>query len=88
MHITHSSEDDNLEQLLSSSILAIQRDCGKFDVEGNELGRELVFERARYAYNDALEFFQNNFLSEIHSFALTLLPDEPEETEGVPIDQI
>ncbi|WP_409297748.1 phage gp6-like head-tail connector protein [Peribacillus sp. SCS-26] len=78
MHITHSSEDIHLKGLLSSSYKAIKRDCGEFDIEENEMGKELVFGRARYAYNDSLEFFQKNFLSELHSFSFTLLPD-PEE---------
>ena len=83
MRITHSIEDDNLQRLLSSSYEAIKRDCGSFDITTNAMGRELVFERTRYAYNDALEFFQTNFLSEIHSFGFSLLPDLPEEGDSV-----
>ncbi|MGM9925601.1 MAG: phage gp6-like head-tail connector protein [Bacillus sp. (in: firmicutes)] len=75
MHITHSMEDSNLKRLLSSSYEAIKRDCGGFDITSNAMGRELVFERARYTYNDALEFFQTNFLSELHSFSFSLLPE-------------
>ena len=75
MHITHSMEDSNLQRLLSSSYEAIKRDCGDFDITKNVMGRELVFERTRYTYNDALEFFQKNFLGEIHSFSFSLLPE-------------
>lgn len=72
MKIMHSSEDGNLKRLLSSSFAALAATCGDFDLS-NEQGKELVFERARYAYNDSLEFFDNNFLSRIVSFQLTLL---------------
>ncbi|MGM9930975.1 phage gp6-like head-tail connector protein [Pradoshia sp.] len=84
MHITHSMEDGNLERLLSSSYEAIKRDCGEFDINSNLSGKELVFERARYTYNDALEFFQGNFLKELHSFSFSLLPD----SEGDVNDQV
>lgn len=83
MRITHNSEDDNLNRLLSFSISAIKRDCGDFDINKNEMGKELVFERTRYAYNDALEFFQNNFLSELQSFSFSLLPEEGDSVDQV-----
>lgn len=72
MKIMHDSEDDNLKRLLSSSLLAIKRDCGDFDISENEAGKELVFERARYAYNDSLEFFTDNFLTDIIAFSISL----------------
>lgn len=83
MHIFHSSEDNKLKRLLSSSFVDIKEKCGDFDLDGNEendlRGKELVFERARYAYNEALEFFNDNFLSQINSFALDNLEEENEE---------
>lgn len=72
MHITHSAEDDNLKRLLSFSVSALQEVCGKFDIEKNERAKELVFERARYAYNDAVEYFEENFLSEITNLGISL----------------
>lgn len=72
MHITHSAEDDNLRRLLSFSVLALQDLCGDFDIKENERAKELVFERTRYAYNDALEYFEDNFLSEINNLGLSL----------------
>ena len=86
MHITHSMEDSNLQRLLSSSFAAIKQNCGEFDISESETGKELVFERTRYVYNDALEFFQDNFISELQSFAFSLLPDPVEE--GDTIDQV
>lgn len=76
MHISHSSEDDNLKRLLSFSIADLQDKCGPFDVEENERAKELVFERTRYAYNDALEYFNDNFLSQITSLGLSLMPED------------
>lgn len=76
LHISHSSEDDNLKRLLSFSISDLQEKCGPFNVEENERAKELVFERARYAYNDALEFFDDNFLSQITSLGLSLIPED------------
>lgn len=73
MKISHNAEDSNLEALLSSSFVALNDACGDFGWD-NEQGKELVFERARYAYNDALEFFDSNFRSMINSLAISLLP--------------
>jgi hypothetical protein len=76
MHITHSSEDDNLKRLLSFSFAAIKSNCGAFDIYGteetDERAKELVFERTRYAYNDAVEYFEDNFLSELNSLGLAI----------------
>lgn len=83
MRITHSAEDDNLSNLLSSSIADLQAKCGDFNIEENERAKELVFERTRYVYNDALEYFDDNFLSQINSLAFSILFEEGEENEEV-----
>ncbi|UII58677.1 phage gp6-like head-tail connector protein (plasmid) [Cytobacillus spongiae] len=84
MHITHN-EDDNLKRLLSFSIVAIKSSCGSFEVYGETdidlQAKELVFERTRYVYNDALEYFNDNFLSEINSLGLDIALEE-EETDA------
>jgi len=72
MHISHSSEDDNIKRLLSFSIADLQGKCGHFDIEKDGRAKELVFERTRYAYNDALEYFNDNFLSQINSLGLSI----------------
>lgn len=81
LHITHSAEDDNLSFLLQSSYEDIQQKCGEFDINENIRGKELVFERARYAYNDALEYFDDNFLSQINSLSFSILFEEDEDEE-------
>lgn len=76
MHITHSGEDDNLKRLLSFSVSALQGSCGEFDIERDtdidHRAKELVFERTRYVYNDALEYFEKNFLSALVSLGIDI----------------
>jgi len=83
MHITHSGEDDNLKRLLSFSVAYIKSKCGDFDIEGNSendlAATELVLERTRYSYNDAVEYFEDNFLSEIFSLGIEMAGDENAE---------
>lgn len=78
MKISHKAEDSNLMSLLSSSMKALNQSCGTFDWS-NEQGKELVFERARYAYNDSLEFFADNFLTEIVNLSISLLQTNDQE---------
>ncbi|MBU5250786.1 hypothetical protein KQI46_02375 [Lysinibacillus capsici] len=63
-------EDDNLKRILSASNKALIRSCGNYDINTEETFKELVFERSRYVYNDALEYFNTNFLSEINSLGV------------------
>lgn len=63
-------EDDNLKRILSASNKALIRSCGAYDINTDETFKELVFERSRYVYNDALEYFNTNFLSEINSLGV------------------
>lgn len=70
MRIFHSAEDDYLMDLLSASELDILSLVG-----GSLLDREvkeLVFNRARYAYTGNLEFFYDNFQSRIFDLSLRL----------------
>lgn len=63
-------EDVNLSRILSASNKALIRSCGIYDINVDETFKELVFERSRYVYNDALEYFNDNFLSEINSLGI------------------
>lgn len=76
MHFTHSSEDTSLKRLLSLSYSAIVSMVGTFDIDVNARARELVLERTRYVYNEALEFFNTNFSSEISSVQLEIALEE------------
>jgi hypothetical protein len=91
MHFSHSSEDDNLTRLLSFSITAIKGMIGdRVNVDestlSNVLARELVIERTRYAYNEATEYFIENFSRDISTaqlaYALEEIPDEPLEGDA------
>lgn len=79
MHIFHTGEDSNLEKLLSFSIAYVKSKCGEFDTDSNgtldKRATELVLERTRYAYNDAVEYFEDNFLSEIFSLGIEMAGD-------------
>ncbi|WP_048827964.1 hypothetical protein [Bacillus sp. B-jedd] len=63
-------EDDNLQRILSASVKSLTRVCGDYDINEDEEFKELVFERSRYVYNDALEFFETNFLTRINSLGI------------------
>lgn len=78
MRIYHESEDDSIKQMLESSFIVVKNLCGEFEIKDNAEGKELVFERTRYLYNDNVEFFEQNFLSRIHAFGYTLRFDAEE----------
>ncbi|MFF1992836.1 hypothetical protein ACFVWC_16470 [Bacillus mycoides] len=63
-------EDDNLRRILFASNQALIKDCGSYNINEDETFKELVFERSRYVYNDALEYFNSNFLTIINSFSI------------------
>ncbi|HDR7791063.1 TPA: hypothetical protein QCY15_005709 [Bacillus paranthracis] len=69
MHLG-DEEDGNLKRILSTSNKALIRVCGNYDVNKDEEFKELVFERSCYVYNDALEYFDKNFLSQINSLGI------------------
>lgn len=79
-------EDSNLSRILTASIDDLHDKCGAYDITESERFKELVFERSRYVYNDALEFFNDNFKSHILDLSLSKELDnrfvgEDDETE-------
>ena len=70
MHFDGNHEDENLIRILSSSEAELLRICGSYDISTDEPFKELVFERSRYVYNDALEYFNVNFSSQINSLSV------------------
>lgn len=70
LKLFHSYENDHIQKLLEQSYADITYRCGAFNMESDIRGAELVFERTRYAYNDSLEFFNENFKTNITSFAI------------------
>lgn len=79
LHIYHSVEDDFLQNdILAPSIDAIARMTGINKDSEDPQFKELVLERGRYAYNDQLEFFEDNFRSELLGLSSTLLKSDEE----------
>ena len=70
-------EDDNLIRILKSSYEDLKESCGDYDLT-DETFKELVFERSRYVYNDALEYFEENFLTRINTLAMRKVLNEYE----------
>lgn len=68
MHID-GDEDVNIKRILTSSTKELRRVCGDYDLS-DDIFKELVFERSRYVYNDAVEYFKRNFLTEINSLSM------------------
>jgi hypothetical protein len=85
MHLG-DEEDNNLLRILTASNAALKKACGDYDIQTDETFKELVFERSRYVYNDALEYFNINFSSEINSLGVNkaleeiILEDDPDAT--------
>ena len=77
MRIFHDGEDDNLSRMLESSEQVIFQTVGT--TNHNSRVRELILERARYAYNDQVEFFYQNFQGDL--MALSLENYKPEEID-------
>lgn len=68
--IFYNMEDDRIKKDLEMSYEDIQSKCGRFSMDDDNLGHELVLERTRYVFNDKLEEFHDNFLSSIVQFQI------------------
>lgn len=68
MHLD-DDEDGNIMRILKASYVDLTRICKGYDLSDDAF-RELVFERSRYVYNDALEYFHANFLTQINNLNL------------------
>ena len=69
MRIFHNGEDANLSKMLESSGSAILNLVGSKDSTDPRV-RELILERARYVYNDQVEFFYDNFQGDLMALSL------------------
>ena len=75
MKIFHNGEDENISRILESSETYILKTVGSQDISDPRI-KELVQERARYVYNDQVEFFYENFQGDL--MMLSLENYEPE----------
>lgn len=73
-------EDDNLKNILNASYKDLRETCGDYDLS-DDVFKELVFERSRYVYNDALEYFEENFLTRINTLSMRKVLGDQDETE-------
>ena len=69
MRIFHSGEDENLSRMLESSEANILNLVGS-QCPTEQRVRELILERARYVYNDQVEFFYDNFQGDLMALSL------------------
>lgn len=68
-------EDDDIDKKLNNLIEESERSLNRIfgvdiDYSDNLEARELLFNRIRYAYNNALEYFETNFSKEILRISL------------------
>lgn len=68
--ISHDTEDEYLKNLLKKSYSNLVSRFGEFDIYENLEGQDLVFARSRYAYEDLLEYFNDNYQDDLISFGL------------------
>ena len=54
--ISHDTEDEHLKRVLAMSYNNLISRFGEFDLSSDLNGKSLVFARARYDYEDLLEF--------------------------------
>lgn len=83
MRISHDSEDEYLDSLITASFAYLKRRCGDFsidDFDENYVGKELVIERAKYTYEGNLEYFDENYQMMIHALSFDLGVEANEET--------
>lgn len=64
------------------SYSVLKRDYGEFDINTNEEGKELVFERTRYVYNEQLQYFLKNFSTELNNFGIQNIVMKEDYNDG------
>lgn len=79
---TDANELTNLTDMLTASFVAICRLVGVDNASDPEV-KELIFERTRYTYNDALDEFLDNYGKSIRNAFLANQPVEAEEGKTV-----
>ncbi|MCR0869007.1 phage head-tail adapter protein [Staphylococcus aureus] len=76
--IDYDSEDEFLKELLKMSYIRLKNQCGTFDLD-NLTGQELILNRTRYAYQDLLEHFNENYRADLIDFSLSLMEASEDE---------
>lgn len=87
LKITWDDEDDYLTSLISRGQTKLNELTGaELDFETEGLARSLLFDYVRYAYNNATEYFEENYQHEILRLQLmtgvSLLPEDDADAEN------
>lgn len=87
LKITWNDEDDFLTSLITRGQTKLQELAGaELDFDSEGLARSLLFDYVRYAYNNASEYFEENFHHEILRLQLmagvSLLSEEDTDVEN------
>lgn len=75
-----SDELANLTKMLTASYTSILRLVGVSDATDSEV-EELIYERSRYTYNDALDEFKENYKENIRDVFLANQSEESEDSD-------
>lgn len=86
LKITWDDEDANLQEIIDQGEAYLNELSGaELDYTQKGLARSLLFDYCRYAYNNASEYFEENFAREILRLQLMVgveqLPDDEEVVE-------
>lgn len=72
--------DEKLKELINQSKTSIKALGGvEVDFDKDTIAKELLFNRVRYAYNNSLEYFEENFHAEILRWQLMKGVEEVEQ---------
>ncbi|ONG91826.1 hypothetical protein BKK40_07960 [Bacillus cereus] len=81
--ITWTEEDNNIVKLIDRSVYYINGLVGaELDLTVNLVARELVINRIRYEYNNALDQFESNFSQPLSRLTLQVAIDERKTSDG------
>lgn len=81
--ITWTEEDNNIVKLIDRSVYYINDLVGAaLDLKVNLVARELVINRIRYEYNNALDQFESNFSQPLSRLTLQVAIDERNVSDG------
>lgn len=81
--ITWTEEDNNIVKLIDRSVYYINDLVGaELDLMVNLVARELVINRIRYEYNNALDQFESNFFQSLSRLTLQVAIDERKTSDG------
>lgn len=87
LKITWDDEDEHLANLIARGQAKLQELTGvELDFDNEGLARSLLFDYVRYAYNNASEYFEENFHGQILRLQLmtgvSMMPEEDTNAEN------